>query len=88
MDDKVSNRNIYGCYENSEDDEEVVISVKNGVLTIVHQSMKNLSSKVQVIVHCDLAIMTDDIKTSYTVEKSSILDEDVYKGRVKKRKKK
>ena len=78
MDDTVSRRNIFGRYVNYQDDEEVFVSVKKEVLTIVHRSIENLPQKVHVI-HCDLVNLTDDIKTSWIVEKSSILDEDVYK---------
>ena len=78
MEDVVSNRNIFGRFVNVAEDEEIFVSVKSEILTIVHRTINQLPQKVQVI-KCDLADLTSEIKTSYIVERSSILEEDVYK---------
>ena len=78
MEDVVSNRNIFGRFVNLEVDEEIFVSVKQEILTIVVRSINQLPQKVHVS-RCDLAELTKDIKTSDIVEGSSILEEDVYK---------
>ena len=78
MAEVVSNRNIFGRFVNVPEDEEVFVSVKTDILTIVHRTINQLPQKYQVI-KCDLADLTSEIKTSCIVERSSILEEDVYK---------
>ena len=53
-------------------------SIKKEILTIVHRSINELPQKV-LVTKCDLIDRTSEIKTSYNVEKSLIIDEDVYK---------
>ena len=76
--EKVSRSNIYGKYVNYDLDQEIFVSVKSGVLEIVHRSIEREPQEIHVI-KCDLNHLTTYIKFSETVEKSSISDADVYK---------
>ena len=77
MDEVVSKRNIFGTFVNYDVDEEIIVSVKLNILTIVTRSIKQLPQKVRVL-RCYLIDRTQEISNSEIVEKSSILDEDVY----------
>ena len=78
MEDTVSKQSIFGRFVNYDEDEEIFVSVKEEVLTILHRTIIQLPQKYQVI-KCDLSDLTSEIKTSYIVESSSLLEEDVYK---------
>ena len=78
MEDLVSKQNIFGRFVNYDEDEEIFVSVKTEILEIVHRSINEVPQKVHVI-KCELSDFTTEIKTSYNVEGSSILKEDVYK---------